>query len=190
MDPATWLAHRIDPVIIAPYRWFEEPMTGFWIGTLILSAWCLLFGELTLLIGYALTHRHVREANDEMVKHHNLSMDALEAGDKEAYRVTNQLANEAFGHAFFRSLAVGMASLWPLFMAAHWLSLRFPDARFSLAGLLDVNFLGPLLVCYLVVRIAYGRVRHRIPLLRNTARLAKKMEPAEKLRLPGEGDGG
>jgi hypothetical protein len=185
MDPATWLATKIDPVLIAPYRLFDEPMVGFWVGTTVLAAWCLLLGELTLLVAYALNYRHVREANEEMVHKHNLSMDALKAGDQEAYRATNQLANEAFGHAFFRSLALGIASLWPLFLGAHWLSLRFPDFRFKVVGALEVNYLGPFILCYLVVRIVYGRFRHRIPVLRRTGELAKKMSAKERLRLPG-----
>lgn len=32
----------------------------------------------------------------------------------------NKLANEAFGRGFFLKAAMGMASLWPAFLAAAW----------------------------------------------------------------------
>ena len=45
MDAITWFLNTIDPVLISPYRWFENPLLGWWVGTFVLAVWASLLGE-------------------------------------------------------------------------------------------------------------------------------------------------
>jgi len=64
MEPITWLLTQIDPVLIHPYRWFENPMLGWWVGTFILALWASLLGELTLAVAYRLNRKYIAKRID------------------------------------------------------------------------------------------------------------------------------
>lgn len=163
MDPITWLLTAVDPVLIAPFRFFANPIVGWWAGIFALSFWSTLLGELTSAGVFRINRRAVIKNMDETAYYHEQSLKAKQAGDEKAYSGINRLANEAYGKSFFLMIAMGMATLWPAFFAAAWLDMRFGDLVFSLpkwAGGLELNFLAPFILCYVGVRVGYGRIKH------------------------------
>ncbi len=179
MEQIAWFLAKIDPVLIAPYRWFENPLLGWWVGTFILALWASLFGELTLAVAYRINRRHIAGHYDRTLYYHQQSLKAKQAGDEKAYRGINRLANDAFGKSFFLFMAMGMASLWPAFFAAAWLSKRFNDIVFKLpgwAGGLELNFIAPFIILYIAARVIFNRLRPYIPLLNQASKINRQME--------------
>ena len=172
MDIVTRFLHTIDPVLIAPYRWFDNPMLGWWVGTFCLAFWATLLGELTLAVAYRVNRAHVQKTHDKTVYYHEQSLKAKIAGDETSYKGINKLANEAYGKSFFLFMAMGMASLWPAFFSAAWLDLRFADFSFVLprwAGGVTLTFLAPFVLLYIANRIIFAKIRRFIPFLNPNA---------------------
>ena len=164
MDIVSSLINGIDQFLIAPYRWPENPMLGWWLGTLILALWSTLLGRVTMALVMRVNLRYVKEGLEETSLRHTQSMNALKAGDKESYKAINKLANEAYGKTFFLQVAMAAASLWPIPLALGWLQLRFSDVRFPLP--LDLPFIGNsvgyafvFIPLYILVRILVGKMR-------------------------------
>ena len=173
MEQITWFLTKIDPVLIYPYRLFENPMLGWWVGTFILALWASLFGELTLAVAYRINRRHIAKKLDQTTYYHLQSLKAKQAGDEEAYKGINKLANEEFGKSFFLFMAMGMASLWPAFFAAAWLNKRFGDIVFAMpkwAGGVELNFIAPFIILYIVARIIFSKLKPHIPLLNQVSK--------------------
>ncbi|MDZ7699706.1 MAG: hypothetical protein U5R49_23185 [Deltaproteobacteria bacterium] len=161
---ASWLLQWIDSVLIAPYRWWQNPVTGWWVGTVVLCLWAVLLGDATIRVVMRVNLRFVQEAMDETVQRHEQSMNAMRAGDKSAYKAINRLANEAFGKTFFLQLAMAAASLWPIPLALAWLDFRFSNVDFPLP--VHLPFLGHqvgyafiFFPAYILVRIVFNNLK-------------------------------
>lgn len=162
MDPVTWIATTIDPFLIAPYRWFSNPMIGWWVGTALIALWAVLLGELTLAVVYRVNRQEVTKTSDRTLYYHRQALQAKRCGDESAYRGINTLANDAFGKSFFLLIAMSMASLWPAFFAAAWLNARFGQIGFALppwAGGIELSFLAPFVVLYVGMRWLMSRLK-------------------------------
>jgi hypothetical protein len=165
VDPIFWFLEAIDPVLIAPFRFFSNPMAGWWAGIALLSLWSVLLGELTMAGVSRINRSAVAKHLNESEYYHEQSLKAKAAGDEKAYRGINRLANEAYGKSFFLMIAMGMAALWPAFFAAAWLEMRFGSFVFTLptwAGGLELNFLAPFIVCYVGMRLLLSRAKRMI----------------------------
>lgn len=165
MNPIDTILITLDPLLIMPYRMFENPMAGWWAGTALLAFWAVLIGELTLAFAYFVNRNAVSKNLEETLYFHEQSLKAKQAGDEEAYEGINKLANDSYGKSFFLMMAMGMASLWPAFFAAAWLEKRFGEFVFTLppwAGGFDLNFMAPFILYYILIRVAYGRIRRFI----------------------------
>jgi hypothetical protein len=179
MDIIHWFLNSIDPVLISPYRWFENPLLGWWAGTFVLAVWAGLLGELTLAIAYRINRSHIARNMDQTQYYHERSLNAKASGDEAAYKGINRLANEAFGKSFFLFMAMGMASLWPAFFAAAWLNERFADIVFPLprwAGGFELNFIAPFIILYIVARVLLGRLKPYLPFLNQVTRQIRHSE--------------
>jgi hypothetical protein len=168
MDPITWFVEMVDLFLIAPYRWPKNPIMGWWLGTFTLSVWSGILGELTVALACRINHSHMLQASREMVERHNQSMNALQAGDKAAYKAINKLANEAYGKTFFLQLAMASASLWPIPFAFAWLQARFSGVHFALPFSLpsvgdSVGYPFVFVPLYVLVRIVIGKVKKHLP---------------------------
>jgi hypothetical protein len=153
----------LDPFLIIPYRWLSDPVWGWWLGTWVVVLLCISLGELTLLLGKRLNRASLTELDGQTRQMHDNSLQALRQGDKGAYKAMNKLANEAFGRGFFLKAAMGMASLWPPFLAAGWLSARFEGLVIPLPGLgLGLGWLPAFLSLYLLSRLAWWRLKRRL----------------------------
>ncbi len=103
----------------------------------------------------------------EVLRYHNLSVDAIHAGDKQAYLAINKMAHDEFGKSFFAQAGVGMASICPVPFALGWMALRFEGIPvYDIPGTsLHAGYVFVFLVCYIALRILLARNRKRIPLL-------------------------
>ena len=178
MEQIAWFLAKVDPVLISPYRWFENPMLGWWVGTFLLALWASLLGELTLAVAYRVNRNQIAKNWDQTLYYHRQSLKAKQAGDEKAYKGINKLANEKFGKSFFLFMAMGMASLWPAFFAAAWLNRRFGDIVFALpgwAGGLELNFIAPFVILYIAARIIFTKLRPYLPFLNQASKLSRQM---------------
>ncbi|MFO7737674.1 MAG: hypothetical protein R6V46_04315 [Desulfatiglandaceae bacterium] len=172
-----WFLLQIDPVLIHPYRWFDNPTLSWWLGTFIVSLWAAAIGEATSAIVKRVNRKFVKERMDETAMYQDRSINALKSGDKKAYRQINKLANEAFGKSFFLMIAMGMASLWPAFFAAAWLQKRFGDIRFPFPLMAEgLNFVPYFIVCYILARIIVGKSRKHLQAIGKA--LTNRQDPA------------
>jgi hypothetical protein len=173
----------LDTVLIYPYRQFENPVAGFFVGTLVLCIWSILLGELTVPLALRLTLKHLKGLNAEKVKMHNLSLKALLSKDKASYQACNRQANEAFGRYFFAAFGLSAASLWPAPFALGWLATRFHGVE--LAIFIPLPFIGSVagyttvfIPIYILLRILWYRLKKRNGW---GVDIAKATAPSEKM---------
>ncbi|MDI6852176.1 MAG: hypothetical protein QME75_01045 [Deltaproteobacteria bacterium] len=149
----------LDPYLIWFYRLTGHAWVDFCIGTFALACFCLLIGKLSVFAVFRITRRRLEEKAAEAEEYQNLSMDALKAGNKEAYQAANELANEAFGHSFFQQAALSAAFLWPVFFALAWMQYRFLEVEFPIPGTgWSMGFIGPFIIIYIVAYLAIKRL--------------------------------
>jgi hypothetical protein len=157
------LLQFIDPYLIMFYRLTGLVGVDFVLGTFILAFFCLVLGELTIFLVFFITRRRIFEKTAEANKYQNLAMDALKAGDKEAYLAANQLANEAFGHSFFQQAALSAAFLWPVCFALAWMQYRFLEVEFPIPGTgWSMGFIGPFIIIYVAAYFLFKRVKRML----------------------------
>ncbi|MBI4799313.1 MAG: hypothetical protein HY794_11410 [Desulfarculus sp.] len=155
--------HVLDPWLIIPYRWLDDPVGAWWLGTSVLALACVALGELTLRLGKRLNRASLTELDGQTRRMHDNSLQALKQGDKSSYKAMNKLANEAFGRGFFLKAAMGMASLWPAFLTAGWLEARFQGLVIALPGLeFGVGWPPAFISLYILARLAWGRLKRRL----------------------------
>lgn len=166
MDMLVQLYSLLDAALIAPFRLFDTPLAGFLFGVTVLAAVCIVLGEYSMAWAYIFNRRHYKEQTEEMVRMHNLSIEAIRSKDKESYRAANKWANEHFGKSFFARLALFACSMWPVPFALGWL-----DIRFSGLGIMEVPFTSwqPgyaffFIGLYILLRVAFAKfAKPRIP---------------------------
>jgi uncharacterized MAPEG superfamily protein len=171
-----------DLILISPYRWLENPVAGFLLGTLVLSLWCVLVGKMTGLVVGMINRFHMGSLERETVKMHNLSLKAILSRDKASYTACNREANEAFGRYFFAQLAAGAATLWPVPFALAWMETRFREVTFPLSYPLSLitpaaGHLGIFLLWYVLLRMLLKNLSPEF----HAVRTATAREPREKM---------
>ena len=155
----------LDALLIAPFRIPSSPYVGIWLGATVLAFWCLLLGELTSAILFFAQHRRFSRIQDDMVRYHNLSVDALHAGNKEAYFAANTLAHESFGNGFFTQATTGLASVWPVPFALAWMAQRFEGITLYVVGsTYELGYVFVLLSVYVIERVLFVYIRCHLPL--------------------------
>ncbi|MBC7105266.1 MAG: hypothetical protein H5T97_04950, partial [Firmicutes bacterium] len=168
--PNVW--HLVDAVLLVPYRLTGHPVADYFAGTFILALLAAAVGEFTAALVFTVNRRHVERLDRELAEKHALSLAALEAGDRGRYAAVNREANEAFGRVFFNMVALSAAYLWPVFFALAWMQPRFAGLAFPVPFTgLSVNYAVTFLVCYLLARLGFGRVKHRLPFLAGVHRV-------------------
>jgi len=154
----------LDHYLIRFYRITGQAEVDFVIGTFVLAGLCLLMGEATVCLAFRFTRKRLEQRAAEAAKYQDLSMEALKAGNKEAYQAANQLANEAFGHSFFQQVALSAAFLWPVCFALAWMQQRFLEAEFPLPGTnWSLGFIGVFIIVYVAAYFLFKRVKKRWP---------------------------
>ncbi|MFP4235933.1 MAG: hypothetical protein ACLFRQ_00250 [Desulfonatronovibrio sp.] len=154
----------LDTLLIAPFRVFETPVTGFFFGNFVLCVWCVILGELTFRIAARVNSHHMNRLRAEAVKMHNLSIKAIVVKDKKNYQACNKQANEAFGKYFFNMITQGAAFLWPVPFALGWLSTRFSGVEFELLFPLPIigdtlGFAAVFIPMYVLCRLLWNKLK-------------------------------
>jgi hypothetical protein len=163
MDPVYWLLGKADPFLIAPYRLLANPVAGWWLGTAVLCLWCTILGEATLAVVHRFNRKYIERENRLMVEGQAKSWEALQAGDKLAYKGFNDQANESFGKGFFMGIAMGSSSLWPAFLAMAWLAWRFGQVQIPLPFAdWGLGYAAGFISLYLAMRILWALARKHL----------------------------
>jgi hypothetical protein len=142
----------------------------------VLCLICVVLGQLTLAAVFLWNRRRIDDDNREMVRMHNLSIEALRAKDKRAYKACNKEANEAFGKVFFTQIAMSLSSLWPVPFALAWMQTRFSTVAFTLPVRLpfigySVGYLFSAIPMYILVYVLFGKIKSKLPFFRGVARI-------------------
>ncbi len=157
----------IDPYLIWFYRITGHAWFDFILGTFMLALMAVIIGELNIALAYLAARRRIERVTDEAIKYQNLSLEALTAGDKVAYRAANRLANDAFGHSFFMQIALSAAFLWPAGFSLAWMSQRFAELEFPLPFLpYSLGYVGVFLFLFIAAYFVFKPVKYRIPYFR------------------------
>ena len=188
METLATLQQWFDSAFIYFFRLPEIPILGYYLGCAVLSLACVVVGQLTIAAAFFWNKKFIDADNREMVHMHNLSVRALLAKDKKAYKSCNKAANDAFGKVFFSQIALSVSSLWPIAFAAGWMQTRFQDVTFALPVSLpvvgdQVGFMFTFLPIYILVYILFGRIKGRLPFFRSIIKRLEQYdtEDAEKM---------
>jgi len=152
-----------DPIFIWFYRITGHAAVDFVIGTLVLAFLAVALGEITLRLVLRVVRRPLDQTAAEARKYQNLSMDALAAGDRQAYEAANQLANDAFSKTFFTQIAQSGAFLWPVCVALAWMGHRFAHLAFPLpVGHISLGYIGVFILLYIPAFFLFTRLKKRL----------------------------
>ncbi|MGQ9688720.1 MAG: hypothetical protein ACUVXF_08055 [Desulfobaccales bacterium] len=152
-----WIFLWADPYLIWFFRLTGRAGVDFVLGTLAVAGIALLVGEFTSWGASLLVRRRLEEVTAEAKKYHELSLEALEAGDRLAYEAANQMANEVFSKSFFMQIALSATFFWPVFFFLGWMQHRFLEVEFPLPGTdWSLSYLGVFIIFYV---LAYFLVR-------------------------------
>jgi hypothetical protein len=169
----------LDPYLIWCYRITGHTGVDFIIGTFVLASISLLIGEATVSLAFLFTRKHIGKKTAEAEEYQNLSMDALKAGNKEAYQAANKLAKDAFGHTFFQQVALSSAFLWPVFFALAWMQYRFLDLEVPLPLLpFSLGFIGVFIIIYVASYVLFKQVKRWVTFFRLHQRNSVTMQQA------------
>jgi hypothetical protein len=157
----------LDPYVIWAFRLVDGPWAGFLLGSLLLNLACVVLGDITSILARRLNRKVYGAYHDEMVRHHNLSVKALQNANKDAYKAVNKQANDAFGKYFFSQAGAFTLSIWPLPFALAWMEMRFGgiplDLPFAIPGVGQSVFYQFFFIpIYIAVRISYGKLMRRV----------------------------
>jgi hypothetical protein len=167
----TQLFAALDAWLIAPFRWFETPEAGFFVGIMALALQSVALGHVCMAVMGRMQRAIVFKHQSEADRRSELAMQALHAQDKTAYLAQNRLAKDAYGHAMALGVGRITASLCPAVGALAWLDLRFRavplDLPFAIPGL-GQTVLYPFyfIPLYILTRYLWGRGWRRYLLTR------------------------
>ncbi|MEJ5243031.1 MAG: hypothetical protein WHT64_05685 [Desulfomicrobiaceae bacterium] len=151
---ASWF-HRVDPFLIWAFRLLPAGALAFVVGCAVLALLAVVVGGVSSLLVQGLNRGWYRRQYEEMIRMHNISVDAVAHGSKDAYLAANKEAMEAFGKYFFSQAGVFTISLWPVPVILAWMDLRFRDAPLEIFGW-NISYFVVFLVVYIGVRLVVG----------------------------------
>jgi hypothetical protein len=157
----------LDPFLIVLYRLTGNPMADYFLGTFLLALLAVVVGEFTISIVFKVNKAHLDRLNVRVEKMKRLSSEALAIGDQEGYKACNKEGNDAFGQLFFNKFGLSAASLWPIFFALAWMQERFAEIGLPLPWIgWEINYFFFFLMCYILARILFGRIKRKLPYFR------------------------
>ncbi len=185
MDFFSEASRLCDAGLIFFFRLAADPAIGFYLGSMVLALLAVVAGDISQALAHRANRSHFQKQTTDMVHLHNLSIKALRQGDKEGYTAANRLANDTFGKAFFTRAALFTVSIWPVPFALGWLSGRFQGVEIPLP-LVDhaVSYNTVFLPLYILVRMAYSRLKPMIGPLRRLDPALASPEPDAETPIP------
>lgn len=173
----------LDPWMIWAFRMTDNPYVGFAIGILWVCLIATIIGELCMAGVYFLNAKHFAKINRDMVNHHNLSVKAIGAKDKEAYKACNSIANEAFGKNFFSRIALFASSLWVVPFAIGWLFYRFGEVDFVVPFIGEIGPPFIFIPAYILIRYLFNKAKPWLPFFKTIKQKVRENEGDENLML-------
>ncbi len=166
MEIFTYLYAEMDKLLMPFYRFPDNALPGYILGTFVLSVICVTAGRYSIALAYRFNKETIKRDNYETGHFHNLSISALKAGDKEAYKACNSIANDAYGKSFFQQVALSASALWPIFIALGWMQYRFAGVEFNLPVSIpgigsSAGYAATFLSCYIITRILSGKIKNK-----------------------------
>ncbi|NOZ68787.1 MAG: hypothetical protein GXP46_05990 [Deferribacteres bacterium] len=163
MDFLALLYAQMDRILMPFYRFPDNPVAGYYLGTFILALGCVITGKYSASLAFRLNKGKITRDTHETEHFHALSIEALKAGDKAAYTACNSIANEACGNAFFSQVALSASYLWPVFIALGWMQYRFGEVDSGLPFSIPLagdtaGYAVTFILCYIFARILYGKM--------------------------------
>jgi hypothetical protein len=153
----------LDPYLIWGYRLTPVVWLNYLLGTFILALLALLLGELTTTLAGRLVRPRLEEVTGKAKKYHDLSLEALKAGDRPAYEAANRLANEAFNKVFYMQVALSATFFWPVFLALGWMQARFFEVELPLPGVeFSLSYLAVFVLVYTTAYILYKLLTRKL----------------------------
>lgn len=152
----------IDDALMPLFRYPDNPLSGYYLGTFVLALASVIIGEYSMAIALRLNRDMIGNDNSRMNHFHDLSVKALNAGDKAAFTACNSFANEAYGKNFFNHIALSAASLWPLLIALGWMQYRFAGIEINLpftSEFFSLGYLSSFIMCYVFARFVTGKFK-------------------------------
>lgn len=173
----------LDPWLIPAFRMSDNPYVGFAMGLVWICLIATVLGELCMAGIYFLNAKHFAKINRDMVDHHNLSVRAIWAKDKTAWKACNSIANDAFGKNFFSHIALFASSLWMVPFGIGWLFYRFGDVDFilPLIGAVGPSFF--FIPLYILTRYLFGKAKPWLPIFKTIKRKIKENEGEDEMIL-------
>ena len=163
-----WIFLVLDPYLIWGYRLTGQATLNFILGTAVLVACSLVLGEISTLLASRAIRKHADQIRGEASRFHQISMDALAAGDRKTYQATNELANEAFGKTFYVQVAQSGAFFWPGVFALAWMQYRFFEVELPLPFVgFSLGYIGVFIIIYVAAYFPFKRVKRRLPYFRH-----------------------
>jgi len=164
MEIVAYIYKLIDTVLMPFYRFPDNPIAGYYLGTFILAFASVIIGEYSISIAFRFNRDMISRDNQEMNHFQKLSLEALKSGDKTSFKACNGIANEMYGKSFFTQIALSTASLWPAFFALGWMQYRFSEVEFhfpfSIFLIGDTfGFFSSFIICYISTRIIVTNIR-------------------------------
>lgn len=114
------------------YRFPDNPLSGYYLGTFFLSCICLIVGKTSISFAFRFNKDKIIHDSNEMTRYEGVSIKALKTGNKDIFKACNGITNQAYGKIFFTQVALSAASFWPAFLALGWMQYRFAGVDFAL----------------------------------------------------------
>ncbi len=183
------MQHYLDPGILPFYQLTGIPGLDGLIGTFVLALIVVVIGEFTISLVFLVNRKHLDKLNHQLKKYSELSQEALRLGDEDSYKALNKQANDAYGHVFFNKFGLSAAALWPAFFALDWMQPHFSETGVAVPGFSSgVNYVVVFLLCYILARIVFGRLKRHLPYFKGQYRMlqsyGKRDAAAPKEPLP------
>lgn len=170
----------LDPYLIWGYRITGHALADFLLGTLLVAVLAWLVGELTSCLASFVVRRRYQEVAGEAQKYQELSMEALQSGDRPAYEAANTVANEAFNKSFFMQVALSATFFWPIFFILGWMQYRFLEVEFPVPFVgFSLGYIGVFILLYIPVYVLFKRVKRKLP---NFRRLKANLDSCARPR--------
>lgn len=115
----------VDNFLVIPFRVFSHPEAGFYFGILVLALCSAVLGWGSKALVARVQRKRRTQEDGEATRRSELSFQALQMQDKQAYLAQNHLAQEHYGNSLALAAGRGAALLWPGIIALAWLSIRF-----------------------------------------------------------------
>jgi hypothetical protein len=162
MDAIAYLYSAMDAVLMHFYRLPDNPLAGYFLGTMALALACVVLGKWSASLAFRANRGNILRDNEDIRHFQSLSIEAAKAGDKSAYKACNGIANDSFGKSFFTWFALAASSLWPVFFALGWMQYRFSEVRFDLPFHVPgvgnaVGYLATFVLFYVASRMLVGK---------------------------------